>query len=58
VRSTLTAAALVEVHDAILFGMKEATLFGLRTAAGAAMQKHYRSSRWVAAFLKIDLVDR
>jgi hypothetical protein len=38
--------------------MKEAALFGFRTAAGTAMQEHHRLPRWVAAFLKIDLVDR
>ena len=38
----LAAAALVEVHDAVLFGMEEAALFGIGAAAGTAVQKDHR----------------
>src|ERR1019366_174443 len=54
----LAAAALVEVHDAVLFGREEAALFGIGTAAGAAVQKDHRLAGGVAAFLEVDLVDR
>ena len=37
----LAAAALVEVHDAVLFGVEEAALFGIGATAGAAVQKDH-----------------
>ena len=57
VRRALAAAALVEVHDAVFFGMEEAALFGIRAAAGTAMQKHHRLAGRVAALLEVELVD-
>ena len=53
----LAAAALVEVHNAVLFGMEEAALFRIGAAAGAAVQKDHRLAGGVAAFLEVDLVD-
>ena len=53
----LAAAALVEVHDAVLLGMKEAALFGIGAAARTAVQKNHRLAGGVAALLEIDLVD-
>ena len=52
----LAAAALVEVHDAVLFGVEEAALFGIGTAAGTAVQKDHRLAGGVAAFLEVDLM--
>ena len=54
----LAAAALVEVHDAVLFGVEEAALFGIGAAAGTAVQKNHRLAGGIAAFLEVDLVDR
>ena len=54
----LAAAALVEVHDAVLFRVEEAPLFGIGAAARTAVQKDHRLAGGVAAFLEVDLVDR
>ena len=48
----LAAAALIEVHDAVLFGMEEAPLFGIGAAAGTAVQKDHRLAGGIAAFLE------
>ena len=37
VGGALAAAALIEVHDAVLFRVKEAALFGIGAAAGTAV---------------------
>src|SRR5207342_2587556 len=56
VRRTLAAPALVEIHDAIPFGLEKASLFGIGAPAGAAVQKDHRLAGGVAAFLEINLV--
>src|SRR5262249_41050796 len=58
VRRTLSAAALVEVHDAIFLRVEKSPLFGLRSAAGSAVDEHDRLARGVAALFEIDLVKR
>src|ERR1019366_7079671 len=57
VRRALSAAALVEVDDAVLDRVKEAALFGLGATAGTAVQKYDRLAGGIAAFLEVDLVD-
>ncbi len=54
----LAAAALVEVHDTIFFGVEETALLWIGAAAGTAVQKNHRLAGGIAAFLEIDLMDR
>src|ERR1035438_8085292 len=42
---TLAAATLIEVDDTVLLRMKEAPLFGLRSAARTAMEKYHGLAR-------------
>jgi hypothetical protein len=58
VRSALTAAALIEVNDAVFFRVEEAALFGIGTAAGASVEKYHRLAAGIAAFLEVDLMNR
>src|SRR2546421_12174147 len=52
----LAAAALVEEHDAVLFGIEEAPHPGVGAAARTAMQEHRGLALGIAAFLEIKLV--
>jgi hypothetical protein len=58
VRCALAAAALVEVHNAVLLGVEEAALFWIGASAGTAMQKDHRLAGGIASLLEVDLVDR
>jgi hypothetical protein len=57
-RRAAAAAALIEQHDAIARGIKEAPLLGLRAAARSAVQEHDRLALGVAALLEVELVQR
>src|SRR5580658_192714 len=57
VRRAFAAAALIEVDNAVLRGMKKAPLLGLGAAAWSPMQEHDRLAGRIAAFLKVDFVD-
>jgi hypothetical protein len=52
----LAAAALVEVDDAVFFGVKKSALFRIGAAAGTAVEKHYRLAGGVATLLKVEFV--
>ena len=54
VRSASAAAALIEEHDAILFGVEKATHPGFRTTAWATVQKYYWLALGIAALFEID----
>jgi hypothetical protein len=54
--SALAAAALVEVHDAVLLGMEEAALFGIGATTGAAVQEDRRLASGIAALFEINFV--
>ena len=53
----LTAATLVEIHNAVLLWVKEAALFRIGATARTTMQKDHRFARWVARLLEIDFVN-
>src|SRR5579872_153079 len=53
----LAASALVEIHDAVLIGVEEPPLFGIGTAAWAAVHEDDGLAGGVAAFLEVELVD-
>src|SRR5690349_17184080 len=58
VRSTLSAAALIEIDDSIFSRVKEAPLLRVRPAAGTAVQKDDGLARGIPAFLIVEVVYR